>query len=131
MKNTIRAALVAGLIGSAAIGLAGGANAADTSGHQDWAAGVPAVHAQQFSGHKVGDEDDSSGDTSAFDNDYDMPAATDPEPEAPVDVPDTPADEPEAPADEPADAPADPEPEAPADELRGCGTGGTRRCTCG
>ncbi|MCV7299590.1 hypothetical protein H7J93_08080 [Mycobacterium barrassiae] len=115
MKNTIRAALVAGLIGSAAIGLAGGASAAVTPGHQDWATGVPAAHSQQFSGHKA-DDDDSSGDVAAFDNDYDMPAApADSEPEAPVDMPEEPAEAPADVPEEPAEAPADSAPEEPAD----------------
>ena len=110
MKNTIRAALVASIIGGASLGLACGANAAVTPAHQDWAASASAAHSQQFFGHKA-DEDDSSGgdspseDVSGFDNQSDEPA-NDPEPAA----------SPDEPADAPADAPADSAPEQPASD---------------
>jgi hypothetical protein len=129
MKNTIRAALVAGIIGGASLGLACGANAAVTPAHQDWAAGASAAHSQQFFGHKA-DEDDGSSEGPAQDVaalDDQESAGNDPAPEAPADAPepadapaeapepaDAPADAPE-PADAPAEAPADPAPEQPAD----------------
>jgi hypothetical protein len=117
MKNTIRAALVAGIIGGASLGLACGANAAVTPAHQDWAAGASATHSQQFFGHKA-DEDDGSSEGPAQDVaalDDQESAGNDPAPEAPADAPepatDAPepaADAPEQPADVPAEAPADP-----------------------
>ncbi len=121
MKNTIRAALVAGIIGCATLGLAGAANAAVVPG-QDWAAGAHlAAHSQHFAGHKEGEDGDSSEgpaqDVAPLDNDSDGPADSDPAPEAPAETPaDAPAD---APADMPADAPADPAPEQPASDPSG------------
>jgi hypothetical protein len=110
MKNTIRAALVAGIIGGASLGLACGANAAVTPAHQDWAAGASAAHSQQFFGHKA-DEDDGSSEGPAQDVaalDDQESAGNDPAPEAPADAPEPAADAPEQPADVPAEAPADP-----------------------
>ncbi len=113
MKNTIRAALVAGIIGGASLGLACGANAAVAPAHQDWAAGASAAHSQQFLGHKADEDDSSEGgspsdDVSGFDNQSDEPA-NDPEPAA----------SPEEPADAPAEAPSDPAPEQPASDPTG------------
>jgi len=125
-KNTLRAALIAGLIGSASLGLAGAANAAVTP-HQDWAIGTPAAHSQQFAGHKSDDEGGSeegpAQDVAAMDDGGsapEEPAAADPAPEAP-EAPEAPAEpaanepEPATPADAPADAPADVPAEAPVD----------------
>jgi hypothetical protein len=112
-KNTLRAVLVAGLIGSASLGLAGAANAAVIP-HQDSAL---AAHSHQFAGHKQSEDGDSSEgpaqDVTALD-DQSEPAANDSAPEAP-EAPEAPVTEPEAPADTPADAPADSAPESPAD----------------
>ncbi|MGO4442675.1 hypothetical protein AB4Z42_04900 [Mycobacterium sp. 2YAF39] len=130
MKNTIRAAIVAGIIGGATLGLAGVANAAVID--QEVVAQHSAAHSQLFAGHKEsagGDQeeywaqdvaamhfaqdegDDHSGETAGNDAE---PAANEPAPEQPADEPSDPA--PEHPAsDTTGDEPATPAADTPDD----------------